>query len=43
MKLIETIKNESIQQVANIITRLKKEGFTIEEIKEMVGGANNGK
>ena len=38
MKLIETIKNASIQQVADLISRLKKEGFTIEEIKEMIGG-----
>jgi len=42
MKLIETIKNASIQQVADIISRLKKEGFTIEEIKEMLGGVYNG-
>jgi DNA-binding transcriptional MerR regulator len=43
MNLTEAIKNASIQQVADIITRLKQEGFTIEEIKEMIGGVNNGK
>ena len=32
----EKILNTSIQEVANFITRLKKEGLCLEEIKELI-------